>query len=249
MAIPRDVTPLSTGPLINEAALWQAIRNGDALARERLIEAYLPFARILAAKVFAGRTDQDIPFADYLQFATVGLIESVDRFDPSRDVQFKTFAGHRICGAVLNGMEYFSERRAQVAAFGEVISERRESAKADAGAGGDVLQMLAEVAVSLAFGYLLEHLSYDDGGEPGLPESQYAGLELRQLRDRVRALVNRLPQRERTVIKCHYLNHMPFTEIAEHFGITKGRVSQVHKKALDLLREMSKSVKAGDAAW
>ena len=51
------------------------------------------------------------------------------------------------------------------------------------------------------------------------------------------ALVDALPDQERRVINRHYFQNLEFTEIANIFGVTKGRISQIHKRALVLLRE------------
>lgn len=235
-------------PLADEAALWDAARGGALPARERLIEAYLPFARILAAKVFARRIDHDLEFDEYLQFATVGLIEAVDRYKSERAIQFKTFAAHRINGAILSGIEHLSEKREQICVRQRLLAERAASNKTalddDA---GDIFQQLADVAIGFALGYILEDAGEHD--DAIVTENRYSAPEMRQLRSRIHALVGRLPQRERMVIKYHYLNQVPFGAIAESMEISKGRVSQLHRHALDLLRDMMKSVETCDVAW
>lgn len=237
-------------PPHEEPSLWAAARAGDAHARGRLIETYLPFARIMAAKLYAARVDHDIEFEDYLQYATVGLIESVDRFDPAFGTLFKTFAAHRIQGAISNGLEQASEKRTQVATRRRLQAERRDCAAAALDAdGADLFQQLADVAVSLALGFALES-TRDDGLADGEgPEQPYGALEMAQLRARLHALVAGLPQRERLVIKSHYLHHVPFNLIADSMGITKGRVSQIHRNALDQLRKAMRAMRACDVAW
>ena len=59
------------------------------------------------------RRDNSVAFADYFQYACVGLVEAVDRFEPDRPVLFETFATYRIRGAVLNGLAKESELAAQ----------------------------------------------------------------------------------------------------------------------------------------
>jgi RNA polymerase sigma factor FliA len=237
-------------PLPGESALWKAVRDGNHAARERLIEGYLPYARMLAAKLFAGRTEDDQEFAEYLQFATVGLIEAADRFEPEREILFKTFASHRINGAILNGLEHMSEKREQISTRKRLAAERRDSAKVVLDhEDKDLFQQLAEIAVGLALGYVLDDPAASLYDEPSVPDNQYAGLELRQLREKLRSLVECLPQREKLVIKYHYLNQVPFNVIAETLGITKGRVSQIHHRALEMLHDKMKSAKACDVAW
>jgi RNA polymerase sigma factor for flagellar operon FliA len=240
---------VALAPISGEQALWAAARAGDAQARARLIEGFLPFARIMAAKLYAARIDHDVEFEDYLQYATIGMIESVDRFDPAFGAQFKTFAAHRIQGAVSNGLEQLSEKRQQVATRKRLLAERRDNAGAALDPGGDLFQQLADVAVGLALGFVLDGAGDAAEPEEPVPAHPYGAIEMAQLRTRLQALLSTLPQRERLVIKYHYLNQVPFNQIADSMGITKGRVSQIHHNALALLRKAMGSVRACDAAW
>ena len=237
-------------PVSEEQALWASARAGDGQARARLIEGFLPFARIMAAKLYAARIDHDVDFEDYLQYATIGMIESVDRFDPAFGAQFKTFAAHRIQGAVSNGLEQLSEKRQQVATRKRLQTERRDNAAAALDVdGGDLFQQLADAAVGLALGFVLDGAAEPMDDEEAAPAHPYGAIEMAQLRSRLQGLVGGLPQRERLVIKYHYLNQVPFNQIADNMGITKGRVSQIHHNALALLRKAMGSVRACDAAW
>jgi RNA polymerase sigma factor FliA len=70
-------------------ALWQALQEpGGAAAREQLIVRYGDFARMIAAKLYGTRPDDSVSFDDYLQYARVGLIEALDRFDARRGSSF-----------------------------------------------------------------------------------------------------------------------------------------------------------------
>jgi RNA polymerase sigma factor for flagellar operon FliA len=251
LAAHRDVRVVALLPLADEPGLWQKTRAGEPRARESLIEAYLPYARMLAAKLFAGRIDSDQEFAEYLQFATVGLIESVDRFDPERATLFTTFANRRIQGAVLNGMEHLSEKRAQLSARRSLRADRIDSVKGALSEPElDLFAQLAEIGIGLALGHLLDEAGDDlENDDAALQKNHYAALELRQLQDRVRAIVENLPPRERLVIKYHYLNQVPFSLIAETLGLTRGRVSQIHRHALTLLHKAVRSIRSHDAAW
>ena len=85
-----------------EAALWWAYRRGgDAGSRLRLIEAYQP----LVFKVVMGLRPPESLTMDLIQEGAVGLIESVERFDPDRGVRFSTFASYRIRGRALNALD------------------------------------------------------------------------------------------------------------------------------------------------
>jgi RNA polymerase sigma factor for flagellar operon FliA len=62
-------------------------------------------------------------------------------------------------------------------------------------------------------------------------------VEIRELRERVRDLVQGLPEQERFVVYRHYLQQQPFDDICTAMKLTKGRVSQIHRRALLRLRE------------
>ena len=86
----------------------------------------------------------------------------------------------------------------------------------------------------LAIGFLLE-----DSGLGSLSESKNIPLEenaLVQLKQTLRASVDTLPPNEQIVIRYHYFHHMGFTELADQLQLSKGRVSQIHKRALERIR-------------
>ena len=64
----------------------------------------------------------------------------------------------------------------------------------------------------------------------------YRQAEMRQVRERLVQAVDALPAHERTVIRSHYLQEVPFEEVAATLKLTKGRISQIHKQALLRLR-------------
>lgn len=237
--------------------LWQQwCGKGDEAAREALISHYLYYARTLAAMAYARRTHGDILFEEYMQLASIGLIEAVDRFDPAFGVLFRTFAAKRIQGAILNGLPRLTEKNQQIAVRARLRQERLESVKEGAGAGDDkrsdrpqsaeaLFRYLADVGVGLALGVLLEGSgmvdseAFGSGVQVALPEvSYFRQTEIRQLQQAIREIVTRLTSQQQQVIRSHYLQEMPFEAIARSMGLTRGRISQVHKQALLRLREL-----------
>lgn len=223
----------------SEAALWAAWRGtGDAAARESLIGLHYDFARIMAGKMYARRTTDEVGFDEYLQLASVALIESVDRYEPSSGASFRTYASHRITGAILNGLEGMTERSRQVALKRRIERERLESIRSNTdGALQDTFERLAEVAVGLAIGFMLDGVSVVCDTESAYSDNAYERVLVRQIRERIMARLAQLPQREFTVIRYHYLQQLPFDEIGRILGVTKGRVSQIHRNGLALLRQ------------
>jgi len=220
--------------------LWDAYhRLRDSETRSRLVEHYMPLARIIAAKLYGLRFDATSSFDDYLQYARVGLIEAVDRYDVSRNTSFETFSSYRIRGAILNGITHNSEAAAQMAFWRERGQERLASLRDNLRTVPDDAELtdLVDLTVELALGLIL-----DDAAIGAVDESPstnpYAAAEFAQLTQRIRELVSKLPDREREIIESHYYEHHEFQWLADKLGLSKGRVSQLHARALGRLREL-----------
>jgi len=72
--------------------------------RDQLILAHLPQVELLARKLH--RRCPQVELDDLISAGTVGLIQAVDRFDPSRNFKLKTLAEHRINGALLDHLRH-----------------------------------------------------------------------------------------------------------------------------------------------
>jgi RNA polymerase sigma factor for flagellar operon FliA len=224
-----------------EKALWTAwTEQRDAGARQKLIEHHLPFAQMLAAKLYARRQVDQVEFEEYRQYATVGMIESVDRFDVLRNASFRTFAGHRITGAILSGIEKSCEKQQQITARASLRQQRLESMRdgATKARPPDLFAELAELAVGLALGYMLEDSGMYQAQEEHYTEHFYDRHELNQLKETIKRIVEVLPDQARSVVCYHYYQGLSFEEIAKMLDLSKGRISQIHRQALKLLQEI-----------
>jgi RNA polymerase sigma factor FliA len=233
-----------------EAELWGRWRGArDVAARDELVERYAPFAHIMAKKLYRGRYGEELQFSDYLQLARLGMMEAFEHYDPAKGASFRTYSALRIRGAVLDGVSSLSERQQQIATWRRIKQERSESLLAGRPTRGGNFANLAEVAIGLALGYMLEGSSMYQAGEETAPENAYQSVELRQLSTQLRSLVESLPAAEKYVIKAHYLNHQAFVEIAATMKVTKVRISQLHYQALGRLRKAMAEVAPCDMAW
>jgi RNA polymerase sigma factor for flagellar operon FliA len=220
---------------------WTAWRGaGDVRARERLIGHYQRHARITAAHLYGQHPFKVLEFDDYLQFATVGLIEALDRYDPDNGVRFESFSASRMRGAILDGIRRSSDVQEQISARRRIAGERVETLApvADGGGVDKLFADLADVAIGLAIGFVLDGTGMYQAEEGAGGESVYRAVELAQMAQRLRALVRSLPGSQREVVTGHYLQQLSFSEIAERLELSRGRVAQLHKEALDKLRQM-----------
>ena len=246
-----------------EMQLWELWRGqADQAARQRLLEMHLPYARIVAASYYAKRFHDEIEFDEYLQLASLGLIEALNRFDPGVGVQFRTFAARRMHGAILDGIEQLTEKQQQIAARQRLEKQRyaaiKEGAASEAAShsgktglnnADQVLRHVAEAGLAFALAWILDGTGMLDRGEESETLPFYRSVELKQLRQRMIDLVTSLPPQEQTVMQAHYFQEVPFDEISEMLDLSRGRVSQIHRKALARLKEAIRAQRQCDVSW
>lgn len=207
-----------------ERELWRRYReDGDQVARDYLFLRYLPWARSIAARVAKRLRWGVLDWSDHVQNANIGLLEAMTRYDPGRGVDFMGYAKPRVRGAVFNAVRS-AYRGVQRSPNSESYPDRLESLATDQ--AEDPLAAFVDTVVGLGIGAMLEM------SEPSPTDSssfqQYSVL----LKD---ALID-LPDRQREILLKHYFMQVQFQEIAASMGLTKGRVSQLHKTALGNLR-------------
>ena len=204
---------------------WKSER--DKAARDALILLHAPWARLVARDIYLRIKPRDIEWGEFAQNATMGLIEATDRYDPTRGVEFRAFARHRVRGAVFNGLRQLWDQPRPAVRISD--ADRAESLNEE----GDPLESFVSWAVGLGIGHLLDVAALEPSSHPSSP---YAELERDQLCELLRRTIELLPERERTVLTLHYFQYVPFVEIAAHLEVTKGRISQLHKQGIERLR-------------
>ncbi|HBZ46985.1 MAG TPA: RNA polymerase subunit sigma-70 [Stenotrophomonas sp.] len=216
-----------------EQELWRRHRQeGDAEARDFLFLRYSGWARSVAAAVARRAGPRMMEWNDHVQNAQVGLLEAMSRFDPILGVDFMAYAKPRVRGAVFNGMRSFM--RADAAdSRRRVTMDRLESLK---DAEDEPLAAFVKTVAGLGLGLLLEG-QLDNGAEGETSMESYSPV----LRD---ALLG-VPERRRDILVAHYIRQIPFQDIAREMGVTKGRVSQLHKEGLAMLREVLRERRYG----
>jgi RNA polymerase sigma factor for flagellar operon FliA len=214
-----------------EQYLWAAwTEEKSPSARAALINFYSPWARLVARDVYLRVAGLGEIWRDCSQNAMVGLMEAIDRYELGRSAKFETYARHRVRGAVFNGLRNLHERARSQVPFDALAAERIESLFES---GGDPLESFADVTGMLGLAALIEARSVPSGNTT---DPAFYALQVSERSEAVAALMDELPERDRSILTMHYYHHVPFIEIALNLGITKGRVSQLHKRALEFIR-------------
>jgi RNA polymerase sigma factor for flagellar operon FliA len=187
----------------------------------------------------------------------LGLLDAANKFDPGKNILFKTFAEYRIRGAILDEMrklDWFSRSlRDKQNRIGKTIvelelqlgrdPEDHEVAQAMKLSLEDYRSMLGEVS-HLGCVSLNETLDNSHEGSSFLDSlmderddiSPGARIEGQQLAAKVADVLAQLSEKERLVISLYYYEELTQKEIAEILELSEGRVSQLHSQALIKLK-------------
>lgn len=217
-----------------ESRLWDDfIQNNCNKARNKLVTQYHTLAKSIAAAVFSRRPDNEVEFGDYLQYASIGLLDAIDRYNPDKGAAFKTYASYRIKGAVLNGVQTATELRSQIQYSKRVKKKRLQSLNENSsGSKSNFFTGLVDLTVGLAIGYMLEGTGLIHEAEELIQNDPYKENVYKELCNKASYVVENLPEKQRMVVQYHYYQHMPFEKIADLMKVSKGRISQIHKNAI-----------------
>lgn len=197
---------------------------------EVLVEYYPMVQRIAykAAATYGAPVGVDVD--DLVSSGIIGLAEAWDRFDPERGVAFVAYAVPRVRGAIIDAIRAsdWVPRKARMKA--------RETGE--------------PVASLISFDGSQSDGETDAPGRIADKDTPEPGFELLAAEQRQELLLalNRLPERERYIISAHYFEGVQLAHIAGEFGVTESRVSQLHGRALRMLREGIESVETSEAA-
>ncbi len=239
--------------------LWKRYKaDGDQRARERLVVAYSPLVKYVAGRTAAGLPPH-VEEADLISYGLVGLISAIERFDPSREIKFETYAITRIKGAIideLRSMDWVPRsvraRAREIERANSKLEHRLQRAATDPelaqelGISEDELQASLLAISHSSIAALDELWSVSDASgdqvslmdtleDPGAPDPARA-LDVGDMKDRIADAIARLPEREKLVIALYYYENLTLREIGEVLGVTESRISQLHTKAVLRLR-------------
>jgi RNA polymerase sigma-B factor len=233
---------------------WQ--EQGDATARDELMERFMPLARSLARRY--GRSAE--PFEDLLQVASLGLLKALDRFDHERGYAFPSFAIPTILGEMRRyfrdcGWAVHMARGAQERALRvRDAQERLTNERGRAPTVGQLAEYL-ELDIEEVIDALQALLSYEtlslDAPPPGAEDDaatcgetlgdEDERYELVELDATVSAVLEHLPPRERLVLRMRFADDLTQTEIADRIGVSQMQVSRMLRRSLDQLRALTEA--------
>ncbi len=260
--------PLSPEQLQRAWQEYKVFKSPDS--RVALIDHYS-----YLVKITAGRLVTSVPAGldrdDLVSAGVIGLIKSVDQYDPTRDVKFETYAIALIRGAILEMLRDEDWVPRSIREKLKALDKATKALNTSLGYEPSVRELADYMSLSEeeVTGLMVRSgrtnvFSLDDivgGGsaegddnihfvemiidETASPSGDMEGKELRRI---LASGVDALPERERLVIALYYFEGLTFKEIGKVLGVSESRVYQLHTQAMGRLRTYLKEQGAANVA-
>lgn len=232
------------------------IRIGTPEA-DRLILEYTPLIKFIAQRI-AVRLPPHIELDDLMSAGVMGLIDSITKFDPTKDTQFKTYAEIRIRGAILDELRALDwvprsvrQRATEMAQAYAAVEQRSGRAATDEEVAKEMGLSLEDFHKQMGNSKSAPLLSIEDLGGTGKDGEKRDIMEIiagspdtdpqmlarvNEVREIIGRAIDQLPEKERLLVSLYYYEELTMKEIGEVLGITESRVSQLHTRAVMRLR-------------
>ena len=228
--------------------LFQKVKEGDAKAKETLIEGNLKLVLSILRK-YNNRTDN---MDDLFQVGCIGLIKAIDNFDLDHEVKFSTYAVPMILGEIKRYLRDNNSVRISrsIKDLAYKISRLKEQLTLDLGREPSVSMLseklgLEEYEVVMALDSLKESVSmfepiYNDGGDviylcDQLEDKKGKDFSLEE-RISMKEAMKKLKSKERYVIESRYVYGKTQVELSEELGISQAQISRLEKGGIEHIK-------------
>jgi len=237
-------------------SLWDRyMETKDETLKKEIVVRYLGLVKFVIARMFS-HLPAYLSLDDLENTGIIGLIDAVDRFDPSRGLKFETFAVPRIRGAILDELRSYDFLPRSMRAKVKEVQKAVQSLERKLQRSPNEEEIASELGIEIAkYREILGNLSpirflslsdIIDGGDEGriannLASENYArenklNVEQHEIKKLLVKAIQKLPKNERLTITLYYYEEMTMKEIAVVLKVSESRVSQIHTQALIKLR-------------
>lgn len=225
--------------------IWTAYKlSGDLELRNRLVMQYAPLVKYVAGRVRSGLPD----WADQAALTSdgvIGLMDAISKFEPSRGLQFQTYAVSRIRGAIIDGLRAADWVPRSVRNLIRDVERAKAALEARLGRSPTESDIAQEMRISVrelrdiyTKASQSSVASVDELSEVGdLAFAAGDAFADGETRAALMTAVEGLPQRDQVIVALYYFEGLTLAEIGQVLGVTESRISQLHTKATLVLKE------------
>ncbi len=234
----------------------------DKAERDALIARYAPLVKLLANRM-AMRLPPSVSVDDLISAGIIGLLDAIGKFDPSKEVQFKTYAEFRIRGAILDELRSMDWIPRSIRKKVREIEQAIIVVERKLGRPAEDSEIAGQIGVDLDTYYDMldkargiDLLSFDEYVDShsdsfeskksfkSLIRGNYDPIDhimTQELKEVISDGIKALSKKERMVVSLYYYKGLTLKEIGEVMGLTESRISQIHTKAIIKLRTRLRS--------
>jgi len=225
--------------------------------REELIKEYAPLIKFIAQKI-AVRLPSNIELDDLISSGVIGLMDAIEKYDPTRDNKFKTYAEFRIRGAILDELRAQDWVPRSVRDKAKLLDKTVSDLEAEMGRQASDEEVAAKLNMTLEEFFELVNqvrpvsvLSIDEIAtfsnvdkkslmsllEDVKVANPFIQLNSKSVKDVITRAIEELLERQRLVLSLYYYEDLNLKEIGKVLRVTESRVSQLHAQAISRLRQ------------
>lgn len=250
-----------------EEKLWLEYKKTRSTAlRDKFIRQYMPLVKYVAGKVSVG-LPASIEYDDLVGFGQFGLLDAINKYDPEKNVKFKTYAVTRIRGAIFDEMRQLDWVPRSVRQKSREIEDVIVDLEAKLGRPATDAEIAKEMNMSeeefqqtvmkvsgtsvLSLNDVWysgddnDHMSIGDSIESPSSMNPDVHVEREEVRKVIIQAINELPEKEKMVIVLYYHEDLTFKEIGQVLDVSESRISQLHTKANLRLRAKLTNLRKG----
>lgn len=239
----------------NRNKLWEEYsREHSPQVREQIIIEYANLVKIVAGRLsmYLGYT---VEYDDLVGYGTFGLIDAIDKFDLLKGVKFETYASLRIRGAILDQIRKMDWIPRTLRQKQKKIDQAYQKLELEHGRAGTDEEIAEEIGIStdeLATWQnqtkVTNLISLDEFLEQGAEvrvdadssshfEQPECVMEKEEIKNVLLQTLEHLTENEKKVITLYYYEDLTLKEISHILEVSESRVSQLHTKALQKMRQ------------
>ena len=226
----------------------------DRENREQIIKDYVPLVKFVAHRI-AARLPSHVELDDLIHSGILGLMDAIEKFEPARNIKFKTYAELRVKGAILDGLRDLDwvprslrRKKKDIETAYHALEQQLGRAATDEEVAAHLGMPLEELHHNLDELKGVNLGTFMEVGEDGEGESiisfvpdpdaedPHHTFQAAELKDILRLAMDVLPRKEKFVVQLYYFDELTMKEIGTLLNITESRVSQLHTKAMLRLR-------------
>ncbi|MFH1760998.1 MAG: FliA/WhiG family RNA polymerase sigma factor [bacterium] len=246
--------------MANLDELWKEyLENHNKVAKDKLLVEYSYLVKYTARRI-AVNLPQSVELDDLIGAGVMGLIKAMEKFDPTLEVKFETFATHKIRGAILDELRSLDWVPRSIRSKSKNLQRIYSKLENELGrmpyddevsremdiSEEEFLAMLNEVSPTTIIS-LEEAMPDKQGGDSKSlkiidtiedPDGRNPLLELgfKETKAILKDAITELPEKEKLVVALYHYEELTLKEIGEVLEISESRVSQIHSKAIIKLR-------------